>query len=216
MIIDYDLIVWDKKQKREVNIRGKPKDIKLVLEERELWTWDMPLKCKACTEKEPDPNRIDCCARCLIANQLDFLGEKGLIQTIIESQGHKVFFNFCIHVYKFYLKLTLVQVIFYPKFHPEFNYIEMYWGAAKKYAREHCEYNLRSLRNVVPAALNSVPLGTIRAYVWLSFRQIDTYRHGLTEHAAEYAVKNHKAHRTINEEIMNRINVFLNQIYNHK
>ena len=79
----------------------------------------------------------------------------------------------------------------------------MYWGAAKKYAREHCQYNLRSLRNVVPAALNSVPLGTIRAYARLSFRWMDAYCHGLTGRAAEYAVKNHKAHRTINEEIMN-------------
>ena len=78
----------------------------------------------------------------------------------------------------------------------------MYWSAAKRYAREHCEYNLRSLRNVVAAALNSVPLGTIR---WM-----DAYQHGLTGRAAEYAVKNHKAHRTTNEEIMNRINVFLN------
>ena len=98
MIIDYDLIVWDKEQKREVNIRGKPKGIKLVLEERGLWTWDMPLKCKACTEKEPDLNRIDCCAHCFIANQSDFLGKKGLIQTIIESRGHKLFFDFCILV----------------------------------------------------------------------------------------------------------------------
>jgi hypothetical protein len=58
--------------------------------------------------------------------------------------------------------------------------------------------------------INSVPLGTIRAYARLSFRWMDAYRHGLKGRTAEYAVKNHKAHRTINEEIMNRINVLLN------
>jgi hypothetical protein len=35
-----------------------------------------------------------------------------LLQEIIEAKGHKV--------------------VFYPKFHCELNYIEMYWGAAKR------------------------------------------------------------------------------------
>ena len=87
MIIYQDFMVWDKEQRKEVNLRGKPKGIKWVLEERGLWTWKMPLKCKACTEKEPDADRIDCCARRLMANQPDFLAEKGLIQKAIESRG---------------------------------------------------------------------------------------------------------------------------------
>ena len=43
-----------------------------------------------------------------------------MIQEIIESKGHKV--------------------IFYPKFHCELNYIEMYQGAAKRYSQNNCDY----------------------------------------------------------------------------
>lgn len=57
----------------------------------------------------------------VLSNQPDFLNTKPLIQEIIEAKGHKV--------------------IFYPKFHCEFNYIEVYWGAAKRYARQHYNYS---------------------------------------------------------------------------
>ena len=39
------------------------------------------------------------------------MNQKSLIQETIEARGHKV--------------------IFYPKFHCELNFIEMFWGAAK-------------------------------------------------------------------------------------
>jgi hypothetical protein len=39
---------------------------------------------------------------------------------------------------------------------------------------------------------------------------MDAYRHQLTGKAAEYAVKNNKSHRRINEDVMNRVNVLLN------
>ena len=34
------------------------------------------------------------------------------------------------------------------------NWIERYWGAAKKYARRHCSYSLSGLRAIVPIALS--------------------------------------------------------------
>ena len=55
----------------------------------------------------------DCCARHILAAQEDFKANKPLLQEVIESMGHKV--------------------IFYSKFHPELNFIEQYWGAAKRY-----------------------------------------------------------------------------------
>ena len=44
--------------------------------------------------------------------------------------------------------------LFLPKFHCELNWIERYWGAAKKYARNHCSYTLTGLRTIVPLALS--------------------------------------------------------------
>ena len=46
-----------------------------------------------------------------VASQPDFLNQKPLLQEIIESYGHKI--------------------IFYPKFHCELNYMEMYWELQK-------------------------------------------------------------------------------------
>ena len=54
-------------------------------------------------------------------------------------------------------------IIFYPKFHYELNYIEMYWGATKRYARMHCNYSWKGLQQVVPKALDSVSLKQIRS-----------------------------------------------------
>jgi len=49
------------------------------------------------------------------------------------------------------------DTIFYPAFHCEINFIEYYWGAAKYYTRENCEYDFESLKRLVPEALAGVP-----------------------------------------------------------
>ena len=48
------------------------------------------------------------------------------------------------------------EVIFYPKFHCELNFIERFWCGAKFYSREHRGYSFKSLRKVLPTALDSV------------------------------------------------------------
>src|SRR4051794_9141868 len=61
----------------------------------------------------------NCCARIILSQQPHFLAQKSMVEEIIEALGHKV--------------------IFYPKFHRELNYIEQYWGEAKRYTCENCD-----------------------------------------------------------------------------
>jgi hypothetical protein len=153
-------------------LRGKPKGMKQVLEERQLMRPGLIGHCR-----NNESQNIQCCMRHILENQPDFLAQKGMIQEVIEERGHKV--------------------IFYPKFHPELNFIEMYWGASKKYSRKNCDYTWTGLQRVVPIALNQVPLSQIRAFARKSYRYMDAYRKGLDAKQAEYAVKRYKRHRVI-------------------
>jgi len=56
------------------------------------------------------------------------------------------------------------EVIFLPKLHPEFNWIERYWGATERYTRTNCDYTWDNLVATVPLALNSVPLSAMRKF----------------------------------------------------
>ncbi|RPB25539.1 hypothetical protein L211DRAFT_822292 [Terfezia boudieri ATCC MYA-4762] len=64
------------------------------------------------------------------------LSRKSTVQEGIEARGH--------------------LVLFYPKFHCELNFIEIFWAAAKRYAWENCEYSLQCLRDTIPLSLDSV------------------------------------------------------------
>ena len=76
--------------------------------------------------------------------QPDFFAQKSELETVIEKAEHKC--------------------IFYPKFHCELNFIEMYWGAAKRYTCEHCNYTWNGLQKTVPEALNFISLIEIRCF----------------------------------------------------
>jgi hypothetical protein len=87
--------------------------------------------------------KTDCCCRCLLFNQPDFISQKSQLHELIESRGH-----IC---------------DFYPKYHCELNFIEQYWGAAKLQFRVSGRNATMSvMEKKVRECLDSVPLNQIR------------------------------------------------------
>ena len=158
---------------------GHAKGIRTILMERGLWQPHLHL---SCGKKENIDENPSCCARHLLGTQEDFCQpKKPYLQEVIENLGHKA--------------------IFYPKFHPELNFIEMCWGSAKRYARNNCEYTWSSLKTNVPIALDSVSLVEMRRYARRTRRFMECYRRGLDGIQAEFAMKQYKSHRSIVETV---------------
>ena len=121
-------------------------------------------------------------ARQLLSEQPDFCQQKEWLQDVIEKHDGFI-------------------IDYYPKFHCEFNFIEMFWAACKSYTRRNCTYSFRDLQNVVPLALKSVEIAQIRRFARKCYRYMDAYRlqskagKPLTSQQIEYAVKKYKSHR---------------------
>ena len=156
----------------DVNLRGKPKGIRQILIERDLWRPGMKLDCKPRCQ---DTTSRSCCARQCLRMEQDFQHQKGSLQEGIEAHGH--------------------QVLFYPKFHCELNFIEFFWAASKRYARENCEYSLQGLRDTIPQALASVSDTTIWRFYQKCQRTMQAYRNGCqygTEAFKDHVYKSHR------------------------
>lgn len=67
-------------------------------------------------------------------------------------------------------------VDFDPMFHCELNFIELYWEPAKAFARRNCIYTFLGLQRLLPEALTSVPIQTIRKLVRKFFSYMDAFR----------------------------------------
>jgi hypothetical protein len=93
----------------------------------------------------------------LLGEQPDFLEQKEWLVEIVEAHSGFI-------------------VDFYPKFHCEFNFIEMFWAACKAYTRRNCTYSFKDLERIVLIALNSVQLAQIRRFARKSYRYMDAYR----------------------------------------
>jgi hypothetical protein len=144
------------------------KGIWTILQERGLWEEKMKLSD----------------ARQLLSVQADFANQKCLLQEIVEGRLDES-------------GQQLHQFILFPKFHCEFNHIELYWAQGKRYARANCDYSFPGLKRVVPEALDSVSLDIIRRNARFCFRYMDAYRMGLPPALADFAAKKYKSHRSM-------------------
>lgn len=188
---------WDTDIPISPELIGKAKGMKRVLQERGLWREDLKKQCGR-QKKEKKSNfeervfqetmekyqtRVadrcqigkNCCALRILEAEDDFIHEVSLLETVIQQSGH--------------------EVIFYPKFHCELNYIEYYWAALKRYTRENCKYTFLELEKTVLDAMDSVDLRTIRRFAMRSKRWMWAYINGLTEEQRAYAEKKYQSHR---------------------
>ncbi|KAI8385799.1 hypothetical protein BD560DRAFT_364011 [Blakeslea trispora] len=167
------------KKKYFVGIRGILADRKLFLNEQERYAM-----VRYCNNVAVESRR--CCAVHLLEVQPDFLQQKSILAEVIENNG-------------FMFEL-------YPKYHCECNWIERYWGAAKREARRECDYSFQSLDRNIHNFLDSVcppdeqPL-IIRKFFNKSFAYIRAYAQGKdvkeTFALVEQFSKLHKSHRKL-------------------
>ena len=169
---------------------GKPKGLKIVLMERGLWPisgqhflTQCSIKSASSKSTKPNPRCLNggpCCEPALLAVQLAFRNQKSQVEEAILNAGH--------------------DVIFYPAFHCELNCIEYFWGAAKRYTHENCEYDFESLNRLVPEALAGVSKELIWKYwAWTEWI-MDAYRLGVIYASPQYdhlVSRRYASHRRI-------------------
>jgi hypothetical protein len=89
------------------------KGMEVIIRERSLWPeTGLHAECKGF---KCEPGATACCCRRLLFNQPDFIAQKSQLEELVTRRGH-----IC---------------DFYPKFHPELNFIEQYWGLSKHHYR---------------------------------------------------------------------------------
>ncbi|KAF7333551.1 hypothetical protein MSAN_02420000 [Mycena sanguinolenta] len=129
-----------------------------------------------CKKFKCPPGRTDCCCRRILYTQPDFVNQKSLLEEHCAARGY--------------------QVIFFPKFHCELNFIEQCWGFAKRiYRMFPASSKEEDLERNMNAALDAVPIETMRKFM-------DAYRKGLNGTQAAWAGKRYRGHRVLPKNIM--------------
>ncbi|CAK5270275.1 unnamed protein product [Mycena citricolor] len=119
-----------------------------------------------------------CCLKKILYCEPDFQAQKSQLEEHCEVRGY--------------------EVIFFPKYHPELNFIEQCWGYAKRVYRMFPESTKEAdLTRNVNEALESVPLESMQRFVTCSSRFADAYFHGLNRAEAAWTNKRYRGHRTL-------------------
>lgn len=122
------------------------KGMRTLIQERRAKGTDLPdpTKLKAqCKKFKCEKGRTNCCCRRILYNEPDFVNQKSYLEEICEARGF--------------------DIIFFPKFHPELNFIEQCWGFAKRIYRMFPASSLEAdLERNVKDSLEAVPLVSMR------------------------------------------------------
>jgi hypothetical protein len=157
----------------------------------------LKLECKECKDGVPFAVRRlcknyvqECCAIRVLSEEPDFSGQKEWLTEVVCSQP-----NF--------------QIIFYPKYHCELNYIEMIWCWLKSYFRDHPTSRFPELVAMIPDTIDNVlPISFIRKCARHCYNYMVGYSKGYTGHLLEYAIKTYSSHRKIPWESQDIINQY--------
>ena len=137
-------------------IPGWFKGMEIIIWEWGLWPEKgLNAQCKGfkCVAKE-----TNCCCRCLLFTQSDFVAQKSHLEELITSRGH-----IC---------------DFYPKYHCELNFIEQYWGTAKFcYRSTPKTSDIDEMEQNVIACLEEIPQMQILRYVILFLAHKSSFKH---------------------------------------
>jgi hypothetical protein len=124
----------------------------------------------------------DCCAQTLLNNQPDFSQQKEWLRETVEEAGH--------------------EIIFFPKFHCELNFIEMIWAFVKGYYRRHCQFDFKKLREMIDEImLEKVTKEFVRRAARHCYRFMDGYRRGMKGPLLDFAIKKFSRHRSFPNSI---------------
>ncbi|KAF7768417.1 hypothetical protein Agabi119p4_7660 [Agaricus bisporus var. burnettii] len=166
---------------------GYFKGVANILEERGYQiAQKLKLQCGLSFADCPNEGRTQCCCRRILFNEPDFAQVDSILEIEAKEQGF--------------------QIIFLPKFHCELNPIEQCWGYAKRiYRLNKPSSNEDSLQKNTVAALESVPILSMRRFVTRSFRFMDAYRKGLNGSQAAWASKKYRGHRKIPDSILEEL-----------
>ena len=104
------------------------------------------------------------------------------------------------------------RVLFYPKFHREFDSIEHYWCQAKWFARDNCGYDFEALKTTVPEVLASVINASIHSLYRLAVRTIDAYSAGLCYGTGEFKHGAYISHRQVEDKSKWRAGEFVDRL----
>ncbi|KAF7334876.1 hypothetical protein MSAN_02357100 [Mycena sanguinolenta] len=118
------------------------------------------------------------CLKKVLYMEPDFQAQKSILEEHCDRQGF--------------------EVIFFPKYHPELNFIEQCWGYAKRIYRM-CPPSSKEedlTRNMLEA-LDAVPLASMRRFATRSSRFADAYFRGLDGVDAAWANKKYRGHSTL-------------------